>query len=567
MALIEMFGGVGCEVPALRVTEPEEPSRDGDGAEAAALAHAYWTFGMGEQYREEAINHSSALKYSAVWGCVRVISQSIASVGWHVYDKSGRERKQVALTDGVAWMLGSQANPEMTTFEFVQVLLKDALTWGNGFAEIERDGMGKPRWLWRISPDRVSVERIDSQLVYVVENGPGEKPTMLRPADVYHIKGLGPDGIVGYSVISMAQATIRLGMEEERFGSRFFARGPMPGGVLEMAARLTPEAMEKQRESFQKLYGGSKNAGRVIVLHQGQKFTPLSLPNSDSQFLESRQFQVTEICRWYGVPPHKLADLARATFSNIEEQERAFVTDCLLPWARRMESEADAKLFTTGNRGKRFTRLNLDALMRGNSQTQTETVTKKVNNGLLTINEGREYFDLNPIEGGDTPLVQGAMMPLERALSGETSTDSANQPDGTPTQDEPTPNDQQPSNAVRDTFTRIMASNYARLIRVDADKAKRAHNKGRLDEHVGDYYTESAIEHVLNELQPIFAAFLLMCGKSADSAGALADAAAVRHVARCKSRLARQVPDFDHWIHEAREIADEEFKLAWESIQ
>lgn len=418
--------GEAAPMPALpavedRATAAADPGYT-SGGHQAQLAAAWHALGYGEQYREERVDPETALTYSAVWGCVRVISQALASIGWHVYERQEDGRTKLPIEDNEAWLLDLQSNPETSALAWREVMLLKALTWGNAYAEIERNGYGKPQWLWQLDPGRVEPARTTrGNLVYEVSNGSGVKNTVLQASDIYHLKGPGPDGLVGYSVVELARRSIQLGLQEERFGEQYFGRGPMPGGVLELPGGQgggpgEDEKRAKIRRGFESAYGGVKNAGRVVVLTGGAKFTPLTIANQDAQFLESRRFQVSEICRWYGVPPHKLADLERATFSNVEEQELAFVRDCLLPWARRLESEADIKLFSYVRRGKRFTRLNLDALLRGNSLTQTNTVVSKVNNGLMTVNEGRGYFDLNPIESGDTPLVQGAMIPLERAL-------------------------------------------------------------------------------------------------------------------------------------------------------
>lgn len=520
-----------------RTTAPADPSENGS-AHAGALAFAAWQLGYSDQWGEHYINHDSALTYSAVWACVRVIAESLSGVGWHCYErKPENKRFKFPIEEDVAWLLQLQANPETSAFDWRQVMLKDALTWGNGYSEIERTNSGKPLWLWQIHPSRVEVVRDGSQLWYEVDNGPGERKSRLRPENVFHLKGISPDGIVGWSIVELARKSIQLGLQEERFGSDFFKRGIMPGGIVTIPGHTTAESRQEYRKSFERLYAGQSNQHRVVVVSDGITFTPATLPNTDAQFLESRTFQVQEICRWYGVPPHKLADLVRATFSNIEEQERAFVTDCLLPWARRLESEADIKLFGPVKRGRRFTRLNLDALMRGNSQTQTDTVTKKIAAGLLTLDEGREYFDMNPYENGlgETPLVQGAMMPLERVLEEPEPAPAPGAP--TEPQPEPEPAPAEPQD-IRRVFGCLLIDVYSRLVHVDADKAKRAANKGKLAEHVEEWYAEpAAVERVKGLLLPTFHALAIAMRWPAAEADTAAESAAAWHVSKCKREL------------------------------
>ncbi len=397
-----------------RLTQAEVPGR-GNQADAES-AYAAWFTGNLELYQEQYRGVYSALTYSAVWACVRWISQTIASLGWGVFEKKSRDRCQIPPSeDPVAWMLDMQANPEVDALNWRQTMLMDALTMGNGYSELEFDGFGRLRNMWRISSDRVCPDRDSSgKLIYEVTNGSGVKNTTLYPEEIFHLRGPSLDGIVGYSVISMANKTIQLGLSAEGFGLSFFRRGPMPGGVLTIPGNISPEAKRQQRESFEQVYGGNKNVGRVVVLTGGNTFAPLTLPNKDAEFIASREFGLEEVCRWYGVPPHKIADLRRSTNNNIEHQAIEGVQDCLFPWCRRFESEADIKLFGRVQRGKRYTRLNLASLLRGDSVAQTASITQKVNAGLMTPNEGREYFDMNPVDEGDDLLVQGAMIPLEQ---------------------------------------------------------------------------------------------------------------------------------------------------------
>lgn len=407
----------GAPAVECRVTEPDEPGKGYGRGDYGALAYAAYTLGYPDLWGEtRLVREDSVMAYSAVFGCVRAIVNSFTSMGWHNYQRDGKSK--VELADDVSWLLDMQANPEMNSLDWRAVTIKDALLRGNGYSEIERLGNGKPAWLWRLEPQRVEPVRDKARMLwYEVKNGPGEESTYLRPEDVFHLKGPSPDGLVGWDMIRLMKVAIDLGLKEERFGFDFFARGPMPGGFVNVPQNMNKEQRAEFRRNFEAVYSGSTNAHRIVVLSNGVTFDPASLPNDSAQFLESRVFQVNEICRFFGVPPHKLADLTRATFSNVEEQERAYVTDCILPWARRMEMEADVKLYGRTNRGRRFTRFNLDALMRGNSTTQTQTVTQKVAAGLMMPNEGREYFDMNPVEGGDVLIVQGAMTTLDRVVN------------------------------------------------------------------------------------------------------------------------------------------------------
>lgn len=367
------------------------------------------------------VNTQTALTYSVVWRCVNYIAGTIASLCWHVYQEDENEKTRLPVHDNVAWTLEMQANPETSALDWRQAMLRDALLWGNGVAEIERNGAGKPLWLWRIDPSRVSLERGSSgRLRYRVTNqgGGGGDDSFLDPADVFHLKGLSPDGLVGYSPIAVARRAIELGLQQEAYGVGFFRRGPTPGGFLKAPGNMPEAERRALSKSFGERHGGVRNAGSVPVLSGGMDFVPFVMPNKDAEWVLARGLQAEEICRIYGVPQHVAGVLTHATNNNIEHQGIEAVQYCLYPWCRRLEVEADVKLYGRVQIGRRRTRLDLSALLRGDSQAQTASLTSQITNGLRTVNEGRAALDLNPIEGGDTPLVQGAMIPLTAALAG-----------------------------------------------------------------------------------------------------------------------------------------------------
>jgi HK97 family phage portal protein len=549
-----------------RVTPADEPGHAGVSRDWFVLEQL-----AREDGGEVRVNAQTALTYSAYWACVRIISQSIASLGWHVFESRGARGKD-RVYDDVSWILDTQTNPEMSAFDFRQVLIKDALTWGNGYAEIERDGFGRVKWMYRLAPDRVEVLRDDGgRLYYEIDNGYSREPTRLGPEQVYHLKGLGPDGLVGYSVVAMFRRTISQAINVGRYGDSFFRKGPMPGGVLKVPGLVDKNRRDELREDMHNVYGGSKNAGKVLVLFGGMEFDPLSMPNTDAQFLESQRFSVEEMARIFGVPPHKLADLTRSTNNNIEHQAIEFVQDCLLPWCRRLETEADLKLYGRQLRGRRWTRLNLQALLRGDSATQVRNLQTLTTSGIATINEAREHLDYNPIEGGDTPLVQGAMVPLELALNPPDPATPAPAPKPAG-KDEGGGDDDMPEN-LRAVFAPLLANVYDRLLRVEADKARRADNKGVLPRHVANHYTPDVEAHAADQLAPVLSALLLASGRPGDPAP-LAARLARDHVRRSVDDLSHGVTALNVWgllpgspAARAAQQAEAHLSLAWEAVR
>lgn len=549
--------------PKARVTKPEQ--NPGKESYQSELAHAWYSLGHWEQYQEQTLNETTALTYSAVWACVRLIAQTVACLGWHIFERSENGRERLPVEDDIAWLLDMQASPEMSAFECRQVLVHDALLGGNGYAEIERNGRGDPVWMYRLCPERVHPERtLSGRLVYRITND-GREDSYLFPEQIFHLRGLGADGLVGYSVIEMAKRTLKLGMDQERFGSSFFSKGPMPGGILKLPGNVKKEERDEAKKSFQKAYGGAKNAGNVITVSGGMEFTPLSLPNSDAQFLESRRFSVEEVCRWYGVPPHKIADLTRSTNNNIEHQAIEWVQDCLLPWCRRLETEANIKLFGRVNRGKRFTVLNLNTLLRGDNATQTETVTKKVNSGLMTVNEGRNFFDMNPIEDGDTPLIQGAMVRLD------TIVDPPEPPPPVsiqPPTEEPKPTEDDSVEAKWQKAVDIVADTIGKLLRVETDKSERAAKAGGWKSWADKFYPIHE-DYTSTHLREAFAAAIAVIGVnvSESSLNISAECAAQRHVARSLRELSCGPLAAGNWRMRATYQAKEELRyLAEEKL-
>jgi len=360
----------------------------------------------------EYVNADTAMQVAAVWACVRVISETIAALPWHVLEKvpqaNGRTRREQRDGD-VAWLLKTQPNPEMAAFAFREAIIAHALLYGNGYAEIERTPDGRPQWLWLITPDRVTPERMTTGgLQYRVNNG-GGNDTIIAARDMFHVHGLAFDGLTGYSPVAVAARSLGLSMALEKFGANFFANGAHPGAVLEHPGKLTPEAHKNLSESVKTQISGS-NALRPFILEEGMKWHPMTIPPEEAQFLESRKFQISEICRWFRVPPHMIADLERSTFSNIEHQAIEFVTHSLMPWCRRLESEADIKLFGQVNRGRMYTRIELNGLLRGDMKSRFDAYNAARH---LSLNDIRELEDLNPVEGGDDYLAPLNMVPAD----------------------------------------------------------------------------------------------------------------------------------------------------------
>lgn len=368
------------------------------------------------------VDEHTAMTYGALWACVRVISETMASLPWGVHRVNGEMRERVS-GHPVHRLIHRRPNPETTPFRFKETLIAHALTWGNGYAEIERNRMGEPIALWIITPDRVEPDRDGrGNIIYKVSNERAED-SEIPARDMYHLPGLAFDGLKGYSVVSQAKESISLGLATEQFGSAFFGNGSHLGGVIthdpdSKGAELSEPGIKNLLASFNRKHtGGPSKAKKVHYLDAGLKYQEIGVPPEDAQFLETRRFQTLDMARWFRVPPHKLAELDRATHNNIESQNIEFVTDVVVPWATRMEQEADFKLFDE-DEVELFTKFNINALLRGDTAARQSFYTAMLDRGVFDIDEVRAREDMNPLpeDRGRLRLVQANMMSVERAL-------------------------------------------------------------------------------------------------------------------------------------------------------
>jgi len=276
------------------------------------------------------------------------------------------------------------------------------VTWGNGYAEIERDERGRPVALWPVEPWRVEPGHDESGDVSYEVNNPSGKNNVFKARDMFHIKGMSADGLRGYSVIAIAREVIGLGIATERYGASFFGNSSRPAGVIEHTGHLKPEALKRFRESWEAVHGGSGNASKTAILEDGLTFKAIGIPPEDAQFLETRRFQIDEIARIFRIPPHLLGSLERATFSNISEQNVEW-SRSIIPWAKRWEQESTRKLL---GRATLFTKMNLDTLLRGDIKTRYEAYRVGRQWGWLSANDILRMEDMNPIgKDGDQYLV------------------------------------------------------------------------------------------------------------------------------------------------------------------
>ena len=387
-------------------------------------ADAGYSFLFGRTTSGKPVNERTAMQTTAVYACVRILAEAIASLPLHVYKYQDDGGKKLVHDHPLYYLLHDEPNPEMTSFVFRETLMSHLLIWGNAYAQIIRDGAGRVLGLYPLLPDKMEVQRDDrGNIYYVYSRNSDENPMFkeygnikLKAEDVLHIPGLGFDGLIGYSPIAMAKNAVGMTLACEEYGASFFANGANPGGVLEHPGVLKDPS--KVRESWNSVYRGVNNAHKIAVLEEGMKYQQIGIPPEEAQFLETRKFQINEIARLYRIPPHMVGDLDKSSFSNIEQQSLEFVKYTLDPWVIRWEQSLQRSLFLPGEKGKYFIKLNVDGLLRGDYQSRMNGYAVGRQNGWFSANDIREMENMNPIpdeEGGNLYLVNGAMTKLADA--------------------------------------------------------------------------------------------------------------------------------------------------------
>jgi HK97 family phage portal protein len=382
-----------------------------------------YAFYLGGSSSGKLVTERSAMQMTAVYACVRILSEAIAGLPLHLYRYKEDGGKEKAISHPLYLLLHDEPNPEMSSFVFRETLMTHLLLWGNAYAQIIRNGKGQVIALYPLMPNKMTVNRdTNGQLYYQYQRSSDEAHTMkgstviLQPSDVLHIPGLGFDGLVGYSPIAMAKNAIGLAIATEEYGSKFFANGAAPSGVLEHPGTIKDPS--KVRESWQQTFGGSANSNKIAVLEEGMKYTPISISPEQAQFLETRKFQINEIARIFRVPPHMVGDLEKSSFSNIEQQSLEFVKYTLDPWVIRWEQSIQRRLLTPDEKKAYFVKFNVEGLLRGDYASRMNGYATARQNGWMSANDIRELENLDRIpaeQGGDLYLINGAMTKLADA--------------------------------------------------------------------------------------------------------------------------------------------------------
>ncbi|MFA5187201.1 MAG: phage portal protein [Patescibacteria group bacterium] len=347
------------------------------------------------------ITETSALRISAVMACVRVLSETIASLPLHVYQEDSAGSRTINKKHSLYPILHNSSNPRWTSFNFRETMQAWLCLWGNAYAEIRRDVRGRVIALYPLHPAAMKVfeDRYECRL----QNG-GLK--IFPVEQILHVRGLavGDDGLTGLSPIGYARETLGAARAGELFGARFFKNSARPSGVLQHPGQLGDHAVKMLKEGWSQALT-DENQHKIAVLEEGMQWHPLTVPNDEAQWIESRKFSVSDIARIFRIPPHLIGDLERATFSNVEQQSIDFVMHTIRPWLVRWEQAIQLSLFTSADDRDAFAEFSIEGLLRGDMASRAAYVSAMVLNGIYTRNEIRKFDNNPPLEGGDLPLI------------------------------------------------------------------------------------------------------------------------------------------------------------------
>lgn len=369
------------------------------------LAHALGGYSY-DSYSGVSVSDMRALQTSAVFGCIRVLSESIGMLPCTLYSNDENGNKQKATKEKLYNLLNFMPNSYMTPQEFWELLVACLCLRGNFYA-YKVKALGEVVELLPLEPGCVTPELNNNwEPEYRVTFPDGTQST-LGQDDIWHVRIFTLDGLVGLTPIGYARNSIGLNIATEQHGAALFKNGARPSGILKTEQELNDAAFERLRSDFSNNYEGNNASFKTMILEMGLDWKPITMTSEDAQFLETRKFGIQEICRIFRVPPHMVQDLDKATFSNIEHLGLSFVNYTLVPYLTRIEQRINIGLVSKKKHGKLYSKFNTGALLRGDMKSRFEAYATGINWGIYSPNDCRELEDLNRREGGDdylTPL-------------------------------------------------------------------------------------------------------------------------------------------------------------------
>jgi HK97 family phage portal protein len=354
------------------------------------------------------VTPETALTFSAVYGSVRVIAETIAQLPLNYYIKTD-DGRQIYVDSPLQVLVNNEPNTYQTKYVFFETLINTLILYGNAYAYIERDNKGNPISLYCLHPDDIRVRMIDGSLIYT------HKKANYDQSQIIHIPDMTLDGYTGISRITQARDNIALGISAQNYGKNLYESNCRVTGVLKHPSTLGPDAIKTLSDQWHRAYHTGYNGQfKTAILEENMDFKSIQLNPLDSAYLSSREFSIQEISRIMRVPPYKLAELSRATFSNIEHQSQEFLSDCIIPLLTKIEQEFNKKLIFENQKGKTYFEHNVNAFLRGDANSRADYYSKLFNLGVLSRNEIRLKENMNKIkDGGDEYFVPLNMLNIK----------------------------------------------------------------------------------------------------------------------------------------------------------
>jgi len=445
------------------------------------------------------VTKEDSLKVSVVVAALRAISESISMMPLHLYYDDGKTKIK-AVDSPLYALMKSSPNEEITSQELIEWLINSILIYGNGYAFVDRDLRGNVIGIFPLQARKVQVLRAkdgDKALYYKITTDSGSVD--VSKEDMLHIPNFVYDGIIGKSIIDIAANTIALSVTADQYASQVFASGGTKKMAVNIPPGLSTQAIDNIRASFKSLYGGSASNHTVAFLQDDMKVQVIGVDPNEAQLLGSREFNITEICRFFRIPPHVIQDLSRSTNNNIESQSIEFVKYCLLPYVTRIESRLNKTLISEKDRGRFFFKFGLDGLLRADSAARSSYYREMLTFGALSINEIREMEDMNPIENGDIHLVPLNMTPLS-VMATYNPNEGVSEERSSEQKMRATPKKRrgEERRRLRNNYVPLIKSTYERIVKAEIREIKKNINK-RAEV---DIYDEKFREFILNQLKP-----------------------------------------------------------------
>lgn len=360
-------------------------------------------------------NPDAAMRLTAVYSCVRILSEGVAMLPFTLASMRDDGGRDLVTDHPVYRVFARRPNRFQNPFEFREMMQGHLCLRGNAYGRNVFDGAGDLAEILPFHPDRVMIDRLDNgSWRYRVKKLDGTGEEILQRDEMFHVRGLSSDGIVGINPIALAREAVGIGLAAQSYGARFFDNDATPGGWISSTGKFaTTEDKRKFRESWQEVQGGM-NRGKTAVLELGMEYHQLELKNSDAQFLETRKFQVTEIARLFRIPPHMVGDLERATFSNIEQQSIEYVMHALTPWLCRWEEAIEFNFLDPDVADVELdVEFPVTELLRGDAAARATFYGRGILDGWMVRNEARIREGMNPVEGLDRPLLPLNMVTIK----------------------------------------------------------------------------------------------------------------------------------------------------------